>query len=204
MDRRRNGVNTPQLFDLWIGAKISLRLAKKAKRLIDIIRLGKQPGVRQHLVAHPSNVRNVQSQRRCDETVTSVTLTRPGSVVGTLAYLSPEQARGEEVDLRSDIYSLGVVLYQMATGHPPFRGETSGELIGAILRETPVKPSALNPRVPGGLERIILKSLVKDRGTRYQSTGELLADLKAIASAGKKKRVRIAAAAAAALFLAGG
>ncbi len=112
-----------------------------------------------------------------DTTVTSMTRTRPGSVMGTLAYLSPEQARGEEVDHRTDVFSFGVVLYQLATGQPAFRGETSTELIGAILHETPVKPLAKNPEIPGGLDRIILKALEKDRKARFQSAGELLEDL---------------------------
>jgi serine/threonine protein kinase len=100
-----------------------------------------------------------------DETETTVT--RPGSVMGTLAYLSPEQARGEEIDVRTDIYSLGVVLYQMATGQPPYQGNTSGELIAAILHETPVKPSALNPSVRSRLEQVILKTMERDREARH-------------------------------------
>src|SRR5207248_3563596 len=108
-----------------------------------------------------------------DETVSGITLTRTGGVMGTLAYLSPEQARGEEVDARTDIFSFGVVLYQMATGRPAFQGESSAELIGAILHQNPAKPSAVNPAVRGSLERIILKSLEKNRATRYQSAGEL-------------------------------
>ena len=76
------------------------------------------------------------------------------SLMGTLAYLSPEQARREEVDTRTDIYSLGVVLYEMATGSPTFRGEKTGELIGAILHQMPSKPSASNPATPAVLERI--------------------------------------------------
>ena len=113
-------------------------------------------------------------------TGTGITVTRPGSITGTLAYLSPEQARGEEVDSRTDIYSLGVVLYQMATGRPTFRAATSQELIGAILHQTPAKPSALNPAVPASLERIILKALEKERTARYQSVADLLGDLEKI------------------------
>ena len=112
-----------------------------------------------------------------DKTVTGITLTRPGRVMGTLAYLSPEQARGEDVDRRTDIFSFGVVLYQLATGQPAFRGESSAELIGAILYQVPAKPSAINRAVPGALNRIILKALEKDRAARYQSAGDLAADV---------------------------
>jgi len=108
--------------------------------------------------------------------IRGLTMTRPGCITGTLAYLSPEQARSEEVDARSDIYSFGVVLYEMATGCPPFRRATSVDLINAILNETPVRPSQL-ARVPAALERIILKALQKDRAGRYQSFAELIADL---------------------------
>jgi serine/threonine protein kinase len=112
-----------------------------------------------------------------DTVTSSVTRTALGKLMGTPAYLSPEQARGEELDHRTDIFSFGLVLYEMTTGRPTFRGATSGELITAILRETPVKPSALNPKVPRGLERIILKALAKERNARYHSAQELLNDL---------------------------
>lgn len=103
--------------------------------------------------------------------------TRPGSIAGTLTYLSPEQALGEEVDGRSDIYSFGVVLYEMATGRPTFRCETSAQLIEAIAHEAPVRPSHL-ARIPADLERIVLKALEKKPQTRYQSLGELIADFR--------------------------
>ena len=112
-----------------------------------------------------------------EETVTGITLTRPGRVMGTLAYLSPEQARGEDVDRRTDIFSFGVVLYQMATGQPAFRGETSADLMGAILHEEPARPSAINPSVPSALERVILRALEKDPGARYQTARDLAADV---------------------------
>jgi Tol biopolymer transport system component len=118
------------------------------------------------------------------------TLTKAGAAVGTVAYMSPEQARGEKLDGRSDIFALGVVLYEMATGQQAFRGDTTAVIFDAILNRMPTSSHQLNPKVPDELERCITTCLEKDRELRYQTAAELRADLRRLKRDLESGRVR--------------
>src|SRR5262249_26636353 len=109
--------------------------------------------------------------------MTAAHLTGESKVLGTAAYMSPEQAEGHAVDLRSDVFSLGVVLYEMATGQRPFKGDSALSVISSILKDTPAPATTVNPNVPSDLDRVLRHCLAKDPSRRYQSAVDLRNDL---------------------------
>ncbi len=124
-----------------------------------------------------AKLHEVQHETTSEVETVEQRLTNPGTTLGTVAYMSPEQVRGEPLDARSDLFSLGLVLYEMATGHQAFTGSTSGVIFDGILNRAPTAPVRLNPEVSSDLERVLNKALDKDRTMRYQSAADLGADL---------------------------
>jgi len=135
----------------------------------------------------PSQIASANTMTAVDEEH----LTSPGSTLGTVAYMSPEQVRGKELDARTDVFSFGVVLYEMATGALPFRGESTGVIFDGIMNRAAAPALRLNPALPAEFERVLEKSLEKDRGLRYQSAAELRADLKRIQRASESGRTAV-------------
>jgi serine/threonine protein kinase/tetratricopeptide (TPR) repeat protein len=129
---------------------------------------------------HPADSGHISSMATQGHLIDKEQLSSPGSSMGTIAYMSPEQARGQELDARSDLFSLGIVLYEMATGSVPFSGTTSAVIFDAILHSSPAPAKQLNPRLPAAMEGILAKTLEKDPDLRCQTAAELRADLKRV------------------------
>ena len=134
-------------------------------------------GLAKMALAVPTSGQTLDRNKEETRTIDDAFLTSPGSAIGTIAYMSPEQASAKELDARTDLFSFGAVLYEMATGSMPFRGDTSALIFQAILDRAPVPPIRLNPDLPPQLENIINKALEKDRALRYQHASEIAADL---------------------------
>jgi tetratricopeptide (TPR) repeat protein len=192
------------VMELLEGEPLKARIARGPLRLDDLLELGVQiadalDAAHSHGVVHrdikPANLfvtrrgqvkvldfgvaKLAEAERgAADETHATREVTTAGATVGTIGYMSPEQARGLDLDARSDLFSLGIVLYEMATGRQPFAGATPAVIFEGILSKQPPPPSQLNADIPPELDRIIQKALEKDRETRYQSAADLRADLK--------------------------
>jgi serine/threonine protein kinase len=135
-------------------------------------------GLAKHQLGHRQVAQDIAAPSEPTASLPEQSLTSPGSALGTIAYMSPEQVRGEDLDARTDLFSCGAVLYEMATGQHAFSGPTTGVIFDAILNRQPVPPRQIKSQIPLELEQIISKALEKDRDLRYQTAGELRADLK--------------------------
>ncbi|HEX2177987.1 MAG TPA: protein kinase [Actinomycetota bacterium] len=155
-----------------IGAEIAEALAEAHEK--QITHRDMKPG---NIMISPNGTAKVMDFGIA-KAATAGALTQVGSILGTVAYLSPEQARGEKVDGRSDLFSLGVLLYQMLTGSIPLKGDTYVQMVHKLNTETPPPPSALNPEVPRKLDAVVMRALEKDPADRYQTGSEMAADLR--------------------------
>ena len=139
----------------------------------------------------PSNASTQMAMTKTVSEIDAQLLTSPGTMLGTVAYMSPEQVRAKELDARTDLFSFGAVLYEMATGKMPFDGSSSGEICGAILHQKPIQASQLNPQLPAPLEEIIENALQKDRNLRYQRAADMRTDLQQLKRDSDSGRLRV-------------